>query len=409
MNNIILITANTRNLWRPSGLEYVAEGLAETGYGVHLLDLAVEDEPEKTVKECITKNNYDAIGISIFNTQNDTGRDQVEYYLPEIRNMVIDIKEITGSPVILGGYGFSMQPEDTLEYVGGDYGIAGCGIPALPNLLEKISINAIKTGTVVREHSGKYLDTGFKRNIVNADKYLENETVFVAAQEGCLGNCYHCPFGSKKVGLRLREVSRIIEEVHNLSIQGIKKVRFATCMINTSVEYIMKLCEGLNKLPIEWSANVHPAPKYLPMELVDAMKNSGMFQAQIGSRVTGSDKMLKASRQVFNIKDMEYALKLFKEREIETSLFIGLGVPGESRETIDETFTLIDRTQLDEAEIITRARIYRNTELFNIAVNEGIVLQDDKLLEPTYYPFADELRDYIWEEADKRENCHVYY
>jgi radical SAM superfamily enzyme YgiQ (UPF0313 family) len=82
--------------------------------------------------------------------------------------MVSDIKKMTKAPVILGGYGFSMQPEDILEYVGGDFGVAGCGIPALPNLLEGIKQNAVETGTIVREHDGKYLDIEFKRNFVIA-------------------------------------------------------------------------------------------------------------------------------------------------------------------------------------------------------------------------------------------------
>jgi radical SAM superfamily enzyme YgiQ (UPF0313 family) len=198
-------------------------------------------------------------------------------------------------------------------------------------------------------------------------------------------------------------------EVHNLITQGVKKIKLVSCMINVSVEYTRSLCEGLIELPIEWSANIFPSPKHLPVDLADAMKRSGMFQAGIGSRVIGSDRMLRVYKQGFTASDIKYASRLFKEREIETGWFIGFGAPGECKETIDETFDLIDSTKVDHAEIITKARIYRNAELFNIALSEGLVSPDDRLLEPTYYPFADELRDYIWAEADKRENCHVYY
>ena len=103
------------------------------------------------------------------------------------------------------------------------------------------------------------------------------------------------------------------------------------------------------------------------------------------------------------------AVSQLKEREIRTSWFIGLGAPGESKQTIDETFALIDKARPDEASIITKARIYRHAELSKVAEREDLVFPDDKLLEPVYYPFEDELRDYIWEEANKRENCTVYY
>ena len=139
------------------------------------------------------------------------------------------------------------------------------------------------------------------------------------------------------------------------------------------------------------------------------MKQSGMSSVNIGARIIGSDAMCRVYRQEFDARDIEYATKLFKDRKIETAWFIGFGAPGECKETIDDTFALIDKARPDEASIITKARIYRHTELFNIARNEGLVSPDDKLLEPVYYPFQDELRDYIWEEASKRQNCIVYY
>lgn len=363
---IMLINAKTRGpWWRPTGLEYVAEALTEAGYRVHLLDLTVEEEPQHAVKKWITSNHYDAVGISIFNTQWDTERDCVDFFLPEIRNMISDIKKMTKVPVILGGYGFSMQPEDILEYVGGDFGVASCGTRALPNLLERIRGNSIETGTVVREQHEKYLDMEFKRNTVNSDRYPEDETVYVGAHDGCISNCYHCPFGSSK--MRLRDPSKVIAEVQNLMVQGAKRIRFVSDMINVPVAFAKSLCQGLTKLPMEWSAEVHPIKKYLPVELVDSMKQSGMFSVNIGPRIIGSDKMRIVYRQEFDTRDIEYATKLFKEREIETSWFIGFGAPGECRETIDDTFALIDKARPDEASIITKARIYRHTELFNIA------------------------------------------
>ena len=67
---IMFINAKTRGpWWRPTGLEYIAEALTEAGYRVHLLDLTVEEEPQHAVKKWIASNHYDAVGISIFNTQ----------------------------------------------------------------------------------------------------------------------------------------------------------------------------------------------------------------------------------------------------------------------------------------------------------------------------------------------------
>jgi hypothetical protein len=162
-------------------------------------------------------------------------------------------------------------------------------------------------------------------------------------------------------------------------------------------------------LPVKWTTDVYPILRYLPPDLIDSMKQSGMFQAHIGSRIIGSDTMLRVYGEKFDSRDIEYTTKLFNEREISTSWFVGFGAPGECRRTIDETFSLIDNAKPEVVSIITKTRIYRQAELFKVAEKEGIVSPDDRLLEPVYYPFEDELRDYIWKEAMKRENCTVYY
>ena len=410
MKQILLLTADTRDNWRPSGLEYVAEGLVAAGYDVDFVDLAVEENPDHAIEDRISYAHYDAIGISIFNIQQDTGRDQVMFFLPDIKKMMSDIKQMTKAPVIIGGYGFSWQPEDILEYVGGDYGVAGSGVRALPNLLEQISNNSAAPGTIVRENSALFLDIGFKRNIINKDLYHRKETVYIGVNEGCISNCVHCPIGHGKVKFRLRDPQKIIFEIRHLYSQGIRRIKFASCMINASVDYAKTLCDKLVDLPVEWSANIFPSKEYLSPALVDAMKLSGMFQASIGSRVIGSNKMLSVYHQGFTAEDLEYATRLFKQRDIETSWFVGFGAPGETRQTIDETFDLIYRSGLDKSEIITRTRIYKNADLFKIAVKQGIVSENDKLLEPIYYPFEDELRDYIWEKAKQYDGyCNVLY
>jgi radical SAM superfamily enzyme YgiQ (UPF0313 family) len=409
IRHILLVSARTRDAWRPSGLEYIAGALATAGYHVEVLDLALEDDPAGSVSERLSATAYDVIGISIYNTQQDTGRDRVAYYLPDIREMIADLRSLTPAPIILGGYGFSLQPNDILNYVGGDYGVAGCGVPAVFELLKMIDAGVAEPGTVMANQAGPYLPDGFKRDLVDVARYDPDAIVYVSANDGCIEDCYHCPFGRDKVPLRLRPVAAVVEEIRSLAGQGVARVKFASCMINASVDYAEKLCKEMAKLPVTWSANVMPTPRLLPPHLVEAMQRSAMFQVDLGSRIIGSEAMLKVYRQSFGVEDIEYAMKLFRQNGITTSWFTGFGAPGETRQTIDETFDLIDRTGVDKAEIITRARIYRDAELFAIAVDQGIVSPDDKLLEPVYYPFAEELRDYIWAEAEKRDSCTVYY
>jgi len=409
MKRVLLVNSNTRDPARPTGLEYVAESMGQAGYEVRLLDLTVEDQPERAVTDCIAHDRYDAVGISIFNTQRDTGRDQVDFFLPTVQAMVADIRARTDAPVILGGYGFSLQPEDILAYVGADFAVAGCGVPAAVHLLRGIERGTVARGTVVREHEGEYLDVASKRDCVDTDKYAQGEMVSVSVSDGCTKSCFHCPTGHGRQALRLRDPAQVVAEVRNLGERGTTQVAFAYGAINRRLAYARSMCEAMADLPVGWSAGVWPVRECLPPDLADAMARSGMVRATIGSRTIGSDRMLKAYHQDFDSADLEYATTLLKERGIRTSWFLGFGAPGESTETIDETFALIDHAAPDDAWMMTRQRIYRHAPLARTAVDEGLVHPDDPLLEPVYYPFDDELRDHIWAEAATRDNCTVYY
>jgi radical SAM superfamily enzyme YgiQ (UPF0313 family) len=405
--SILLINAKTRGICRPSGLEYLAEAVWNANIPVEILDLATEEAPEQAVRTAIEHEKYGAIGISIFNTQWDTGRDEVKFFLPEIRTMISDIRKRTEAPVVLGGYGFSLQPEDILEYAGGDYGVAGSGIPSFIELLRRIRFGSERPGSIVSDEKGQYLDFAPKRRLVNANNYSKQEEVFVGTKIGCFEKCFHCP--TLAVKFRLREPQYVVEEVRNLVEQGIERISFMHDTFNVPVKHAYAICEGISGLPIRWSAYIYPVQKFLPPELLEIMKKSGMGRADIGSRMIGSEAMLNAYGVGFSKNDIKCATELFKAKGIETSWFIGFGAPGENRDTINETFDFIDQVRPDRVGMFTRTRVYRHSPLGERCVNEGIISAHDKLLEPTYYPFSDELRDYISENGKRRKNCTVYY
>jgi radical SAM superfamily enzyme YgiQ (UPF0313 family) len=404
---VLLINAKTKGPFRPTGLEYVAEAASNAGVAATILDLALEEDPRTAVETALRRDEYRAIGISIFNTQWDTGRDKVEFFLPEIRAMIADLRELTTAPIILGGHGFSLQPEAVLAYVGGDYGVAGCGVSTLLDLLRRLDEGTVARGTVLRGDTGEYLDTGFKRNIVDPARYSRSEEVFVSTKTGCLERCFHCPTLGRE--FRLRRPECVVEEVRNLAAQGVERVSFMHDTFNVPLEHARAICEGISGLPVRWSAYIHPLPRFLTPELVDIMKASGMSRADVGARMTGSDAMLRAYGVRFGKEDIARATDLFKAKGVPTYWFLGFGAPGESRETIEETFAFIDQVRPDSVGMFSRTRVYRWSPLGERCVREGLVGPGDDLLEPFYYPFADELRDYIFEQAGKRSNCAVYY
>jgi len=91
--------------------------------------------------------------------------------------------------------------------------------------------------------------------------------------------------------------------------------------------------------------------------------------------------------------------------------FFILGGPGETRDTIRETFDFIDRfvQPEDMAHLTAGVRIYPGTALAARAVDEGIVAPGQPLLEPTFYVSpalrGEALEAAVAEETAKRPNC----
>jgi radical SAM superfamily enzyme YgiQ (UPF0313 family) len=405
MKQILLINPKT-NPSRPTGLEYIAEDLLSSDYMVDLLDLTVENDPKKVIKEKLLCTKYVAIGISIFSLQRDNSIDCVDFLLPEIRKMITYLREFSDTPIIIGGIGFSAQPIDILEYVGGDFGVYGCGVPAFKILLKKLKKGEIRAGTIFEQEPSQYLNLGFKRNLVKVDKYWQDSTVYVSTKDGCTESCISCP--NTGVRLKLRAPSKTIAELKNISDQGIENIFFTDDPLNVPIEHAQKLCYGMIELPISWSAMVDPMQRFLPEELVDTMRQSGMSEAWLSSD-SGSEQILEAFRRKFKPKDLEYATKLFQEKGIRANWYTYFGVPGECKETIDETFALIDKVKPDFVVVVTKIRIYKNAGIAKIAQNEGLVNSEDSLLQPVYYPFPNDLRNYVITETAKRENCSIAY
>jgi radical SAM superfamily enzyme YgiQ (UPF0313 family) len=62
-----------------------------------------------------------------------------------------------------------------------------------------------------------------------------------------------------------------------------------------------------------------------------------------------------------------------------------IGWPGESSETIDETFAHIKRSRYETPVIFVGIRIFPNTKIARIAKDEGLIKTDTDLLYPVFY------------------------
>jgi hypothetical protein len=131
MSRVLLLSSNTTidpYPVYPTGMGIVASALANACHDVRQFDFLVKDKSETGLINMINEFRPEYIGISIRNIDsNDHCLGGTDWYLQNDLNLMKAIRKTTDAPVILGGSGFSVMPEEILHYLKADYGIAGEG------------------------------------------------------------------------------------------------------------------------------------------------------------------------------------------------------------------------------------------------------------------------------------------
>jgi radical SAM superfamily enzyme YgiQ (UPF0313 family) len=158
------------------------------------------------------------------------------------------------------------------------------------------------------------------------------------------------------------------------------------------------------KLPVNWSAFINP--DFITAGLMDEMLAAGCDAVEFGTD-SGSALMLKNMHKSFSVEDLRRASCLCRELGMDFAHYMLFGGPGETRETILESFALMDELEPTAVIAMTGIRIYPHTALHRTAIDEGLIRESTSLLEPVFY-ISPQIRDFfadlIISEAMKRKN-----
>lgn len=399
----------------PIGLAFLAGPLEDAGHVLSVLDLCFEPDPALAISSALAAYQPDAVVISLRNLDNVTwpgGRS----YLDGVRDIVALCHARTVT--IIGGSGFSLMPVEILAAVGADYGIAGEGEQQLPRLLECLQAGgdpSLLPGVVVSGRPGfipplsvESLGTPDRTLFDVARYYREGGMANIQTKRGCPFGCSYCTYPLLEGRcMRLRPIAKIIAEIRALVDDfGVSYLYFVDDIFNYPPDFASELCRAMaaEKLPVNWSAFINP--DFITAGLMDDMLAAGCDAVEFGSD-SGSPLMLKSLRKSFTVEDLRRASRLCKDLGIDFAHYILFGGPGETRDTILESFALMDELEPTAVIAMTGIRIYPHTALYRTAIDEGIIQDSTSLLEPVFY-ISPQIRDCFAElvtsEAMKRRN-----
>ena len=393
MSKVFLLSSNVSSdpyPVYPIGLAIVASALSTAGHCVSQYDYLAAGCSEVHLSNALKKFSPDFVGLSLRNIDNvDSFSAENEWYLSENKLLVKIVRRQTAAPIIVGGSGFSILPEEILDYLTADYGIVGEGEQALCDLISDLEHGRAAARIV---NGNRNLLSGTELMSPCWDSALieyykaRSGMVNVQTKRGCPHSCYYCSYPQLEGRrLRVKEPAKAVDEIQQLHQKMDVDTFFITdSVFNDITGHYLEFAEELlrRNLNIRWYGFFRPqGMSSIELRL---LKRSGLGAMEVGTDAA-SDVTLAGLNKQFNFEEVIQFNQICLREEIPTAHFIIFGGPDETSETIDEG--LLNIQQLKQCVVFAFAgiRIHPNTELYARALREGIIHKRDSLLKPVYY------------------------
>ncbi|MBW2183774.1 MAG: radical SAM protein [Deltaproteobacteria bacterium] len=381
----------------PLGLACVATATQRAGHQVKLLDLSSKKDSNEVIRESTEAFHPDTIGISVRNIDDQSMVD-TQFLLDQVKAVVTDCRDTTEVPIILGGAGYSMYPESTLAYLEADMGIKGEGERAFPYLLDHIQhvedISEIPglflpgKKMKIKNQFAKDLDIlAFPDERLWLSSELINQDIWIPLQtrRGCPMKCSYCSTASIEGKIRRKHSPEAVVEMIGRHVKaGFNKFYFTDNTFNIPSSYAAEICHRLLALGLEISWMCILYPWDIKESLVRDMAKAGCREVSLGFE-SGSERILSNMNKKFTVKEVLRTSELLNKYGIRQMGFLLFGGPGETKSSVEKSLTFADSLPLDALKITVGIRIYPNTMLAKIAVDEGLISPNDGLLYPRFY------------------------
>jgi radical SAM superfamily enzyme YgiQ (UPF0313 family) len=424
--NVLLINPNRmKPVVTPIALDYLGHALEKAGYGVHLLDLSFSSNINEELSRYFRDNAPTAIGITVRNVDDAYYLSQ-DFFIPQIKGLVEEIRQQTDVPIVLGGVGFSVMPCKILEYSGADFGIQGEGESSFPKFVERIAagedcsdvpglVHRSANGIISNPQEFVELDmlSHCKREFVDNERYYrEGGMGSIETKRGCGEKCIYCPEPLVKGRkCRMRQPEYVVDEIQSLLQSGVAHFHTCDSEFNLPIEHAKMVCREIIKRglgdKIQWYVYASPTP--FSEELMRLMKRAGCVGIDFGVD-SGSDVILKNLGRRHRKKDVRELAELCHNYDMTFMYDLLLGGPGENKDTLRETIELMKEVQPSRVGVSIGVRVYPGTPLAEAMRKDGVsesnpnlfgkVQGNDDFFQPIFYissSIGDEIHLYVSE------------
>jgi radical SAM superfamily enzyme YgiQ (UPF0313 family) len=410
----------------PLGAAYVAAAARKAGHEVDLLDVLFSDDVTAAVTDRIASFAPDLVGVSIRNIDNVAYPLSVSY-MGDNSTVIDAVRSVFSGPVVLGGSGFTMMPDEMLSALGETIGIVGEGEQAIVRLVRALSGSGDFSDVpgLIMTDNGRIRVKNPPRLIDGIDdlprptfELCENAAYLkwggmgsVQSKRGCPLGCIYCVYPVVEGrSVRVREPKAVVDEIEFLLDRwGVDTYFIVDSVFNNPPEHAHEIAREIIRRGLTVRLSAYMSPAFITEPLIADLRRAGLTGLDLGADSLADPVLLRLGKN-FTKKEVVAAIKTAHAAGMMTCLNIIFGAPGETPDTMRETADLVDELSPTAHHAMVGIRIFPRTGLERVAVAEGLIEEGSLTLDPVFYispAVKDDVVEFVHDRAVSRPSWLV--
>jgi anaerobic magnesium-protoporphyrin IX monomethyl ester cyclase len=340
----------------PIGLAYLAAVLEKAGYELALIDCPALEINHKMLGAEFASFEPDVVGITSVT--------------PMIQSALLTARvakeTCPKSPVVLGGpHATFMDSQILSEHPDVDIIVRGEGEQTIHELLQNLfcsgdlqavsGISFRKNGHIIRTPNRPFIQNldelphpAYHYFALSKYQFFGKRILPILTSRGCPFQCTYC-VSSRMVGkmFRARDPNNVVDELEWLKNEHkAGAFSFYDDAFTYDQKRAIKICEEIKKRNIDVPWDCQTRVDRISKEVLVKMRNAGCQLVSFGAE-SGCQRILDAVNKRTTIEQNEKAVKLAKEIGLSVAMSVIIGYPGETVDTLEQTFDFIRRTKPD--------------------------------------------------------------
>jgi len=371
------------------GLAYIASVLKQSGNNVEIVDMVAEELSTSDFVKIVKQKHYDIAGFTV----------TTPTFFSSL-HLAGQIKKYSSSTLtVFGGIHPTIKSRETIEFDSIDIVVKREGEITFKEITENLknSRNFSNIKGMLYKENGHVKETPARkpledlnslpfpeRELFKQKKYtypdaLYKRTAPIFTSRGCPGLCTYCnTFQVFTRGFRARSVRNVVDEIEFLvKKMNIQEIHIWDDNFTTIKKRVFEIRDEILKrnIKVKFAFPNGIRADFLNEEVLKALKEMGTYSIAVGVE-SGSQDILNKAKKGITLKRIEETFKLAKKTKLETWAFFILGLPGENKQTINETINFAKKINPDIAKFHI-LKPFPGTEVYDSLRSQGFILTEN--------------------------------